>query len=82
VGIHIRDEALTEGRVDWVKVQPLARLGYMDYTYVNHVFTMPGSKGQTFSPGMIGEPATSRHWDRVRQEREMAGRKPAGTGAG
>ena len=27
VGIHINDNALTDGKVDWVKIQPLARMG-------------------------------------------------------
>jgi len=68
VGIHINDAALTDGKVDWVKIQPLARMGYMDYTYVNHVFTMPGPKGEAFRPGQIGEASGSKHWDRVKDE--------------
>jgi flavin reductase (DIM6/NTAB) family NADH-FMN oxidoreductase RutF len=60
VGIHINDNALTDGRVDWVKIQPLARMGYMDYTSVTEVFTMPGPKGEEVSPGMIGEHASSK----------------------
>ncbi len=55
VGIHINDDFITDGRVDWLKIQPLARMGYQDYTYVNQVFTMPPPDG-TFRPGQIGEP--------------------------
>jgi hypothetical protein len=41
VGVHIRDDALTpEGRIDVVKIRPLARLGYHDYTSVESSFTM------------------------------------------
>ena len=40
VGIHIDDSVLTDGLVDMAKVRPIARLGYMDYTVVNEVFTM------------------------------------------
>ena len=40
VGIHIRDDVLTDGLVDMSKVQPIARLGYMDYTIVEKVFTI------------------------------------------
>lgn len=40
VGIHIRDEVLTDGLVDMAKVRPIARLGYMDYTLVDNVFAM------------------------------------------
>lgn len=57
IGLHINDEAITEGRVDWLKIQPLARMGYMDYTFVNHVFTMPGPKGEEYRPGQVGETA-------------------------
>jgi len=31
VGIHIDDEVIVDGRVDIKKVDPLARLGYLDY---------------------------------------------------
>ncbi len=42
VGIHIDDEFLTdEGKVDVVKIRPLARMGYYDYTSVDSIFTMP-----------------------------------------
>ena len=39
-GVHIRDEFLTEGQFDLRKVQPLARLGYQDYTSVTDVFSI------------------------------------------
>lgn len=68
VGIHINDNALTDGKVDWVKIQPLARMGYMDYTHIDHVFTMPGPKGEEFRPGQIGEHTDSDHWKRIKSE--------------
>ena len=41
VAIHIDDGALTaDGRVDVVKLQPIARLGYKDYACVESVFQM------------------------------------------
>ncbi len=40
IGVHIKDEVLTDGMVDMTKIQPIARLGYMDYTRVDLVFTM------------------------------------------
>lgn len=41
IGIHIADEALTsDGRLDILKVRPLARLGYFDYTSVTSAFEM------------------------------------------
>jgi flavin reductase (DIM6/NTAB) family NADH-FMN oxidoreductase RutF len=40
VGVHIRDEVITNGRVDMAKVKPIARLGYMDFSTVDTVFEM------------------------------------------
>ena len=38
IGVHIRDDALTaDGKLDVVKIRPLARLGYHDYTSVEIV---------------------------------------------
>lgn len=41
IGIHIADAVLTDGMVDMSKLQPIGRLGYMDYCRVADVFTMP-----------------------------------------
>lgn len=40
IGIHIDDSVLTDGIVDIHKVDPIARLGYRDYTRVTEVFSM------------------------------------------
>lgn len=41
IGIHIDDAYITEdGLIDVLKIRPVARLGYMDYTSVESVFTM------------------------------------------
>ena len=41
VGVHIADDALTpEGKLDVVRLRPLARLGYYDYTTVDAIFSM------------------------------------------
>ncbi|MDM0021899.1 flavin reductase family protein [Variovorax saccharolyticus] len=41
IGIHIDDRAFdAEGRIDIVRLRPLARLGYLDYTSVESKFTM------------------------------------------
>jgi flavin reductase (DIM6/NTAB) family NADH-FMN oxidoreductase RutF len=41
VGVHIRDDVITsDGKLDVLKIRPLARLGYFDYTTVDSVFTM------------------------------------------
>ncbi|MCV2868015.1 flavin reductase family protein [Defluviimonas sp. WL0002] len=45
-GIHLRDDCLVDGRFDVTRFQPLARLGYRDYSVVTEVFEMlrPGQK--------------------------------------
>lgn len=58
VGVHIRDDALTaDGRLDVLKIKPIARLGYFDYTCIESVFTMEptGPKVEAFRRGLAGE---------------------------
>jgi flavin reductase (DIM6/NTAB) family NADH-FMN oxidoreductase RutF len=46
IGIHISDEVITsDGRIDVLKIRPIARLGYHDYTSVESIFEMiiPGN---------------------------------------
>ncbi|MEI4194301.1 flavin reductase family protein [Roseovarius sp. E0-M6] len=40
-GVHIRDDILKDGRIDPAAYVPIARLGYMDYTAVREIFTLP-----------------------------------------
>jgi len=41
VGIHIKDEfIMPDGKIDIVRIRPLARLGYSDYTSVEYAFEM------------------------------------------
>ena len=41
IGIHIADEVITDdGRVDLLRLRPLARLGYLDYTTVDSRFEL------------------------------------------
>ena len=39
-GIHLRDDCLKDGRFDVTSFQPLARLGYRDYTRVTELFSL------------------------------------------
>lgn len=44
--VHVSDDVLTDdGRIDIKRIRPIARLGYYDYTTVDHVFEMitPGA---------------------------------------
>ena len=40
VGVHIRDDALTDGFFDSTIVKPLARMGYMEYTVADKPFSL------------------------------------------
>ncbi|MCP4388343.1 MAG: flavin reductase family protein, partial [Gammaproteobacteria bacterium] len=40
LGVHIRDEVLVDGLVDLSLINPLARLGYMQYSAVEEAFVM------------------------------------------
>ncbi len=40
IGIHIDESIITDGMIDMTKFKPIARLGNMDYTVVDNVFTM------------------------------------------
>src|SRR5262245_42576841 len=40
VNIHIDDEVIVDGLIDISRIRPIARLGYMDYSVVDNVFTM------------------------------------------
>jgi len=40
VGIHIRAEAIKDGRFDMAKVRPIGRMGYMDYCDAGDAFEM------------------------------------------
>ena len=41
VGIHVSDNSLTsDGLIDVLKLRPIARLGYFDYSTVDSIFQM------------------------------------------
>jgi len=59
IGVHIRDDAFTaDGKIDILKLRPLARLGYHDYTSVETLFTMPptGPRAELRKSGLEGKP--------------------------
>ena len=55
LGIHIDDAMLTDGLVDMAKLQPIGRLGYMDYVKVTEVFTMQRPKWPEDAPAKLRE---------------------------
>ena len=40
VNVHIDDAVIVDGNIDMTRIRPLARLGYMDYSSVDNIFTM------------------------------------------
>jgi flavin reductase (DIM6/NTAB) family NADH-FMN oxidoreductase RutF len=40
IGVHMRDDCVVDGRFDVTRFQPLARMGYRDYTVVRDVFEL------------------------------------------
>ena len=40
VGVHVADGAIVDGLVDVTRLDPIARLGYRDYTRVRETFAM------------------------------------------
>jgi flavin reductase (DIM6/NTAB) family NADH-FMN oxidoreductase RutF len=60
--IHIRDDViLPDGRIDIIKIRPLARLGYYDYTTIDSTFEMriPGANDQMLG-GLEGDARRTR----------------------
>jgi len=59
VGVHIKDEVIgADGKLDILKIRPLARLGYLDYTSVESLFTMlpKGPEAEAAARGRAGQP--------------------------
>lgn len=40
VGVHIDDDVLVDGIIDSTKIEPLARLGYMEYSAAENIFSL------------------------------------------
>jgi len=59
VEIHIADDViLPNGKLDYEKIKPLARLGYFDYSYVQDVFTMKPDVSERSMRAMEGKKQT------------------------
>ena len=62
VAVHIADEVIdVNGLVDVMKIQPLARMGYFDYTFVDNTFQMviPGNS-KALLAGLEGSPGKAK----------------------
>ena len=40
VGVHIDDSVIVDGRINFLKLGVIGRLGYLDFVAVNNVFSM------------------------------------------
>jgi flavin reductase (DIM6/NTAB) family NADH-FMN oxidoreductase RutF len=62
VAIHIDDEVIDgQGMLDILKIQPLARMGYYDYTFVDNKFEMViGGNNSALLAGLEGSPDKAR----------------------
>ncbi len=58
VAIHIDDAVIDgQGMLDILKIQPLARMGYYDYTFVDNKFEMViGGNNTALLAGLEGSP--------------------------
>ena len=57
VAVHIADAALdARGRIDILRLRPLARLGYHDYTSVESLFSMTPQGSRARAAGLEGSP--------------------------
>jgi len=61
VGVHIDDALIVNGLVDVTRMQPLARLGYMDFCAVNELFAIqrpaapgPEASAEDAPPAKVG----------------------------
>lgn len=40
IGVHIDDSLISSGKIDVMKMKPIARLGYMEYAVIDNIFNM------------------------------------------
>lgn len=71
VAVHIADDALTGGKLDVRKTQPIARCGYYQYAVIRETFEMiipsSGEWGEDLLGGLEGNSKKNRaNGDRVR----------------
>jgi flavin reductase (DIM6/NTAB) family NADH-FMN oxidoreductase RutF len=50
LGVYIDDRVIVDGRVDFLRLQPLSRLGYRDYGVLTEVFEMPRPTAEEIMP--------------------------------
>ncbi|MEV0358093.1 flavin reductase family protein [Nocardia sp. NPDC050697] len=65
IAVHIDDDALTpDGRIDVLRLRPIARMGYFDYTSVESAFEMVIPGDERLLAGLEGSAAGNRQLPR------------------
>lgn len=69
VAVHIRDDVLTDGKLDVSKTQPIARCGYFQYAVIRETFEMiiPGMDDATHA-GLEGSSAIHKKIKEIAEE--------------
>ncbi len=62
VGVYIDDAVIRDGRVDMAAIEPVARLGYMDYTVVNAASIFSANRPDVAADGRTAV-IESKPWD-------------------
>ena len=63
VGVHIDDNAITDGKLDVLKIRPIARMGYFEYTSVESAFDMVIPGDERLLAGLEGSASKNRRLD-------------------
>jgi len=75
VGVHIKDEVLTDGILDVKKTWPIARCGYHEYAVVKDTFEMVIPQGplagEDLLSGLEGSSSKNRAMEEKRRRRDM-----------
>ena len=70
--IHIKDEYITpEGKIDILKIRPLARMGYYDYTSVESIFEMR-VPNEVLAPGLEGKRWSGQNYGLAKLKKEVS----------
>ncbi|KAG9950216.1 hypothetical protein KCU85_g3745, partial [Aureobasidium melanogenum] len=73
LAVHISDSVLTDGKIDIKKTEPIARLGYYEYTVVRDTFEMriPGTN-KALLDGLEGSAKANRKLENGEEESKKA----------
>lgn len=80
VAVHIADEALTDGKLDVRKTQPIARCGYYEYAVIRETFEMIvppyGGMGDLMLSGLEGSASKNKELhEAMRKDKQSEGER-------